>query len=341
MIILKLKITALAGDYNLLRSKRKAISALLPYAVWQEQDGKPQALDAFLSAARASKQREFTWSHIGGFAATQLSEVSPWTVILATPYILYLVNKGDLFQHWAAAASAVPYTEEVAQSVVDTLLQFAYEDYLYITVDMWSWLKTRPSLPPVCRGHYHGTCLPIVEAVQGLTDIETLKSYLLVVWSEWNSLQRSGFDAMYALTHDHFGEIGMGHHRADLIKRLDHILGELDQGLEHLQQHNPDLERDDVQEMEHQYGELKNMLLEMNIKAITRMSDPISMLLYTLTHVDVYRIPCNIYVCTPFPMSIASNLETCTYANFSSPMGFCTHAYSSYILSCPHTATSM
>ena len=62
--------------------------------------------------------------------------------------------------------------------------------------------------------------------------------------------------------------------------------------------------------MEHQYGELKNILLDMNNKAIARMSDPTAMLLCTLTHMDVHRIPCNIYVCTPFPMSIAYHLET-------------------------------
>ena len=275
-----------AGDYYLLQSKRKAISALLPYAVWQEQDGKPEALGAFLSAARASKQTLFAWRRTGGFSGTQLSEGGPWAIVLVTPHILYPIDGANLFQHWAAATSAVPHTEEVAQSVVDALLQFTFKmDLLrHITLEMWSWFKMCPSLPPVCWGRENGTYQSVVDEVRGLGDIGILKSYLLLVWSEWGAIRSSGFDEMCASIPEDFGEIGMGHHRADLIQRLDHILGELDQGLEYLQQHNPGLSTDDVQKMEHQYRELRNILLEINIKAITRMSNPTAMLACTLTH---------------------------------------------------------
>ena len=328
-----------ARNYNLLQSKYKAISALFPYAVWQERDGKPEVLDAFLSAARASKEREFTWRRAGGFSAMQLSEASPRAIILITPHILHLIDGGDLLQHWATAASAVPHTEEVAQSVVDALLQFAYEGDLlpYITVDMWSWLKTQPSFPPICWGPVCGSYQSIVKAVQDLKDIEILKSYLLVVWSGWNPVQ--SFDEICALIHGHFGEVGMGHHRADLIQRLDHILGEWDQGLDYLRSHNPGLATDDFLLMGYQYGKLKDILLEMNVKAITCMSDRMAVLFCTLTQMDVHRIPCNICVCTPFPISIASHLETCTFPIFP-PLhqhlhkDFCTYAYSFYVSSC-------
>ena len=314
LITQKLETMAEAGDYRLLQSKRKAISALLLYAVWQERDGKPEVLNAFLCAARASKRREFIWYHTRMFTATKLSEASPRAIILATPCILHLFLGGHLFQHRAAATSAVPHSKEVAQSVVDALLHFACLDDLvpHITVDMWSWLKIQPSLPPICQGRHWGTPQTVVKAVQGLQDIEILKSYLLVVWSEWDALWDEGFDEICASIYGDFGEIGMGHHRADLIQRLDHILGELDQGLDYLQQHNPDLNTDSVQKMEHQYGELKNILLKMNAKAITRLSYPALMLLWTLTHMDIHRIPCNIYVCTASPMSITSHLETYT-----------------------------
>ena len=55
---------------------------------------------------------------------------------------------------WAAAALAVPYTEEVGQSVVDVLLQIASNSSLrlHIPRDVWALLKKRVSLPPVWGG---------------------------------------------------------------------------------------------------------------------------------------------------------------------------------------------
>ena len=328
LITQKLRTMAEAGDYHLLQSKYKAISALLLYAVWQERDGKPEVLDAFLCAARASKWREFTWYPIGRFSSTQLSEASPRAIILATPYILHLVNKGDLFQHWEVATSTIPHTEEVAQNEVDALLQFAYEGDLmpHITVDMWSWLRTRPSLPPVCQGRELGTDMDIVKAIQGLKDIEVLKSYLLMVWSEWGPLWEEGFNEICASICGDFGEVGIGHHRADLIQRLDHILGELDRGLEYLQQYNPDLNRGHVWKMEHQYGNLMNILLEMNVRAISCMSDPTALLctltygciqdpmqhlcVHSLSH--VHSLPSGNLCLAPLPCS-----STCTQASIS------------------------
>ena len=56
-----------------------------------------------------------------------LYEASPRAIVLVLPHIRWKwpVGREDLTQRWAAAASAVPYTEEVVQSVVDTLLQIA------------------------------------------------------------------------------------------------------------------------------------------------------------------------------------------------------------------------
>ena len=98
--------------------------------------------------------------------------------------------------------------------MVDALLQFAFDHEVlpYIPVDMWLWLKTQPSLPPVCQGRYYGTHLPIVRAVHGLKDIEILKSYLLMVWSEWDTLLNEGFDEMCTSICEDFREIGRGHH---------------------------------------------------------------------------------------------------------------------------------
>ena len=274
LIIQKLKTAAEAGDYHLLQFKRKAINALFPYAVWQEGKGQPEVLDAFLCAARASHWTWFTWYRTREFISTLLSKASPRAIVLTSPYILLHTNERDFLPQLAEAISTVPYNDEVAQCVVDALLLIASDDDLLpcITVDMWSWLKTKPSLSPLCWGRYFGTSQQCVKAVRGLKDIEILKSYFLTVWSEWNTLWNSGFDEVCASAHEDFGGTGMGHHRADLIQQLDHILGELDQGLEYLRLCNPNLDAYDLQRMKYQYGALKDIILRVNAEVITRMS---------------------------------------------------------------------
>ena len=176
------------------------------------------------------------------------------------------------------AISVVPHTEEVSQAVVDMLLQIVASSKL-VHDSVWLWLTRVSALPPVSRGRSDGSYVWIVKTVRGLKDAEILKSYLLLLWSEWGPLAYSGFDEMCASVHEDFCGIGMGHHRADLIHRLDHILGRLDQGLEYLKQHKPDLEDHDIQDMRRQYGVLKGVLLETNIEVIARMSHPMVVLL--------------------------------------------------------------
>ena len=304
-----------AGDLDKLWSKRKAITAFLPYAVWQERDGGPEMLDTFLHAARASKSQLFTWLCVWQFADMLLSKASPHAIVLVSCHILWiqLAGRGDLVKLWAAATSGVPSTEDLVLSVVDALLQIASRPDLspHIPTAVWSWMIKKPSLPPVCKGLKFGTRAETLEKVQGLKDIEILKSYFHVIWSEWNHyIFYDELKSVQTTLRKDFGGIGMGHHRADLIQKLDHTLGELDLGLDHLQQHKPNLDADDIQRMKHRYGELKDILLEMNVKAITRMSDPMVLLLCTLIHMYVHRIPCHIYVHTPPPMPIASYLPS-------------------------------
>jgi hypothetical protein len=140
-------------------------------------------------------------------------------------------------QQWAAAASAVPYTDEIGQSVADTLLHIASNTSLqpHIPIDMWSWLRKSPSLPPICAGRYYGSHSDVVRIVQGLGDIETLTAYLLLVWSEWQ--YQYAIEEMCALIRNDFSGIRMGYHRKKLLQHLDHVLGQLELGTEHLQQH--------------------------------------------------------------------------------------------------------
>jgi hypothetical protein len=120
-------------------------------------------LDAFLRAARASREKKFTWHRVGQYASRLLHEASPRALVLVFPYIRWdwLADRGDLIQRWAAAVSAVPYTEEVGsqcgrRAVANRVSRTALLPH--IPVDVWSWLTKRPPLPPICLGRYVGTC---------------------------------------------------------------------------------------------------------------------------------------------------------------------------------------
>jgi hypothetical protein len=249
-------------------------------------------VDAFLGAARASSSAAFMWNAIRPFCATLLNEDSPSRVVtLVSPHVLpyrWSFDKKNVTR-WAAAVRAVQYTEEVGQSAVDALLQIASDASLQhrIPIDGWSWLHKRPSLPPVCNGRSIGTSEDVVRKVRALGDVEILKSYLLLVWSEWDHvgayyqwpedsrlrlavraggvagqvLRAGGFNEMWISIREDFSGIGMERHRQDLIERLDHVLGQLDQGLEYLKQHKPIIDEDEIRLAKKQYGELKEVLL--------------------------------------------------------------------------------
>ena len=301
-----------AEDCLPLWPKQKAISALLPYAVWQERDGQPEMLDAVLHAVRASKVSLVAPGHVNQFISTLLSEASPRVIILVAPHMWWtpLKDRGDLVQWWAATASTVPYTEEVAQGVVDTLLQIAIHRELvqYIPVDIWSWLTRRPSLPPICWGRSIGTYDRVVKVVRGLKDIEVLKSYLLLVWSEWSTPH--DFGEMCTSIQEDFGGIGLGSHRADLIQRLDHVLGQLDRRSECLTQHCWPVREGELQERMDNYRKLRETLLGTDTKVLGRTSClPITLLRILTPTLYGHRIPHNIYVRIASRMSIVSRLE--------------------------------
>ena len=309
MITDKIETMAEAEDSSELHSKREAITALFPYAVWRDRDGEPRIFDKFLLAARA-------WGEFGNWPYTHLFyrrlfyEASPRTIVLVSPYLRSYTHVQERTRQWDAAVSLVPYTEEVAHSVVDMLLQIAAYPGLgeEVTNGAWLWLTKLPSLSPVSRGRANGSNDTAVRTIRELNDPLILKSYLLLLWSECDALNYYGFDEMCASIHD-FSGIEMGHHRADLIKRLDYILGQLDQGLEYLQRDNPRLEEYHMPLMRDRYGELKGILMETNVEAIARTSYPMVTLPRVLTQVDTCRISCNIYVCASSPMSIVLRLE--------------------------------
>ena len=249
-----------AADPNLILRRRKAISALFPYAVYLARDGQQEIADTFLRVARASNSnyREFTWRQVGPYIVPLIGKPTTPSldsiIILASHHVPWhskLVDK-DTVARWAAATSAIPYTEEVGQSVVDALLQIASVFSLrpHIPIGIWAWLKRRPSPYLEGWGRWIGIREDIVCHVRALGGIEILKSYFLFVWSEWNPIEyswrRGSLQKMLASIQEDFGGIGMGHHRKELINRLDHILGQLDLGLEHLRLRKPSLDDNDV-----------------------------------------------------------------------------------------------
>lgn len=187
---------------------------------------------------------------------------------------------GTTVARWAEAASALPRTEAIGQSVVDTLLQIASITSLrpHIPICLWGWLKIRPSLPPVCQGRYKGKNIDVIRYVRRLGDIEILSSYFFLVWSEWNHICRSVQVNMEISIALYFGTIETRRHREELIKRLDYILAQLDRGPEYLLQYPPRLELDDgieffssrnireylVGEMKQPYKIMRDVLLEID-----------------------------------------------------------------------------
>jgi hypothetical protein len=62
-----------------------------------------------------------------------------------------------------------------------------------------------------------------------------------------------------------FRGIGMEHHRADLLQRLDHIIRQLDRGLKFFKRLDRKFDEDYLQRTKHQYQYLREILLEANV----------------------------------------------------------------------------
>ena len=167
---------------------------------------------------------------------------------------------------WAAAALALPYTEEVGKSVVDVMLQIASCRSLrpHIPIDIWVWLKKRPSLPPWSKGPSRAIYPGAIDHIRGLGDIEILKSYFLVVWSEWWHLPQNHLGRAEVLIREDFGGIEMQDHRKDLIEQVHHILGELDKGTAYLKPRWPKYDERRVRWAKESYKKLEEVLLEVD-----------------------------------------------------------------------------
>jgi hypothetical protein len=270
LITQKLKNMTQSASRAEIRSKRMAIAAILPFAMFLERDGQPEMFDAVLCTLRTPGLRNM-WHRIEPYIGTQLEKSNLPSldkfIALASYKITYSIKSGRLsVARWAAAVLAVPYTEEVGQSVVDATLLIARYDILrpQIPADIWTLLRNQPSLPPVCPGRTFGTTGDVVRHIRGLGDLEILKSYLLLVWSEWDPLRLSGANEMEVSIWEDFDGIGMWAHREDLVKRLDHVLGRLDRGPKWLRTYNRVFDEWKFRVSKEQYGELRDVLLEVD-----------------------------------------------------------------------------
>jgi hypothetical protein len=189
-------------------------------------------IDVIFRAARASRSKDFLWRRVTLYASKLFEKRSPTplnrVIVFISPYIPWggALNNKVAVARWATAVSAVPWTDEVGQDLVDALIRIASVDFLrpHIPIEMWRLLNRRPSLPPAYSGEFSNWHLGIIPYVRGLRDIEILKSLLLVIWSGRVDGSPEIFREMERSIREDFGRTGMEDHRKDLVERLDQIL---------------------------------------------------------------------------------------------------------------------
>jgi len=298
---------------SLLWPKSEVIHLLFLYAVRRERCGDAGLFDAILNLTKRKfdklRSEELLW-HLSAWGICNYG--SPRAIALAGPYIDWgqgqSVDAQGLVSRWAARISAVPRTEEVAGSVVDTLLQIAANPHLLPSIppDVWSWLNERPSLPHACRGLILGCNNDIVRTVRALDDTEILTSYLVTIWTERRPLDYDNSAEMQISVCEDFKGIGVGYHRAELIQRLESILTLLSL--------NGTIPEWVFVRVGNPYQDLKRVLQEVDRKAtgiLNRMPSNF-IFLSMLTLMGLHRTLPHLHVCPASPVSITSRLGRLT-----------------------------
>lgn len=204
------------------------------------------------------------WHRVVLYISRLFNKQSPTSlnrvITLISPYVPWdgALNDTTAVARWAAAAMAIPYTEEVGQSVIDTLFQIAFVDILrpHIPLDIWRWLKKQPPLPAIYHGKSKGGYENTVRYVCRLRDINILKPYFLLLWEDNYTPSFGDKDEMERSIRENFSGTEGKQHREDLIKHLDHVLGRLDQRLKSLPYNTS------LKECKKRYTKLKGALLE-------------------------------------------------------------------------------
>lgn len=302
------------ADAHMISMKVKAISTIIPFAISLERDGQQGMLDVAVCSLRSFGGD--VWSQAQRHIDTLFKETSAHSlnqaITLISPYWGWSSwKKGENeVARWATAVLNVPYTKEVGQSVVDATLQIASHNFLrpHIPIKVWALFKKQPPLSPICLGRSNGNEPDIIKHVRGLGDLEILKSFLLLVWSEWDRISSSGLDMMKMLIQEDFCGIGMAQHQQDLLQRLDYILGEFGRGPEYFQWHTMwsfDFIKARIEYTKQQYGELRDVLLEVQREAVkktlTCMSPSLSLpvskfILMAVVQGTTQHVPCPSHV---------------------------------------------
>ena len=261
----------MAGDLAV-----KSVTSIFVYAVRKAEDGDPRLLNEVLLVARRFPQHSgWVRRHISPITGRMLSEpgfeICKHAVVRALPCLedawFHTGDKTRFVKRWLSAAAHLKYTQEIGQSVVEVLLRMAcvYQWRQHITPEAWEWLKRRPQLPPVCRAR--SLCcsdLGAISAMQTLKNIELLKAYLVVVWSEWDWVAPWVCSHMCTVIRKSFGGEEMKGHRDELRSRLRSVRERLDLGLNHLRKQGSKMSAADFQPTKEAYEALAETLLEMD-----------------------------------------------------------------------------
>jgi len=299
--------------------KYKVVNVLLPYAIFLEQSGQKQMLDAISHMAKVMRPKVFVWYPMKPFITAMFRESNPpslhWVLGLISPNVPWYdePHDKDMVARKAAATSAALNPEEVHWSVADELLHLAFIDSLQPDIpSSWQDIPNhflqpsdttwdfQPRIPDGFSARPKETGGDITHKVQALGDLEILKSYLVLVWSDWRLIdgQPGGLAEMHASVREEFSGIGMGCHREDLIKQLNGVL---------------DFYKDQESSKwaEEQCTELKRALVEVDEEAVNTLTRMPPTLIQSslLTLIGIYRIPPDLHVHSPPPMSVISCLE--------------------------------
>ena len=150
----------------------------------------------------------------------------------------------------------------------------------------------------------------MVHHIRGLRDIQLLKSYFLLVWSEWDYPFFRALVEMRGIIREEFCGIAMWQDREDPTKRLDHVLSQLDRGLEYLRQCDPQNLEDHVTDVRFKYEQLKEVLAEKDKEAVkTLSSTPLNLILSMKMLMIVCRISHDRRLCPAPSLPVISHLH--------------------------------
>ena len=217
-------------------SKYEATIAFLPYVTRVGETGKqPNVLSCTAGFSLITSRIPHRTSDLAArrLLNTGLPDSLKYAILDAFRHVAspleHASDAGAMVRHWIAAVNSLP--QDVSESVVDTLLRMAFRSDIrpHISAAAWRWLKKRPILHRDSRGLKFGASPDVFQAVQELGDPEITTSYLFVVWSEWALPFPEGFAAMLDYIKSELRGVEMVGYRADLIKRLDEVLSNLEQ----------------------------------------------------------------------------------------------------------------